>query len=433
MDLLIKNVTAVTMDDARPVVRNACIGISGGRIVSISEQLPEELPARVIDGRGRLCMPGLVNTHTHVSMTLMRGFADDYDLHTWLFDHVFPTEAKLNEQAVYIGAKLGMAEMLASGTVALTDMYMRIPEVARAAYEMGLYANISNGATCFDEQGYDFDRDPVTQEMRTMLRDWHGLDDGRIRLDVSIHGEYTSFPRLWEANAAFAREHGLNMHIHVSETRSEHEECIGRRGMTPTQALDAAGAFGTRTTVAHGVWLSDEDMALLAARDVTLAHNPVSNLKLGSGIARVARMMQQGLRVSLGTDGVCSNNNHDLFEELKLSAILQKGAEHDATLLPAPQALKMATVNGAYAQGREHELGMLKEGYDASLILLDTDRPGLIPWHDPHSALCYSARGGDVYMTMVRGRVLYENGAFPHVDLERLRAESKPAMERLFG
>jgi len=433
MDLLIKNVTAVTMDETRPLVEHACIGIHEGRIVSITEQPPAEAAERVIDGGGKLCMPGLINAHAHVSMTLMRGFADDYELHAWLFDHVFPLEQKLTAHDVYLGAKLGMAEMLATGTVSLTDMYMFIPEVARAADELGLYANISNGATCFDAESYEFSTDPVTAQMEEMRRDWHGRDGGRIRLDVSVHGEYTSFPKLWRANADYAKEYGLNMHVHLSETRKEHEECLARWGKTPARMFYDNGVFDTRTTAAHCVWVSEEDMDLLAEKRVTAVNNPVSNLKLASGVAPVARLLEKNVPVALGTDGVCSNNNHDLFEEIKLCALLQKNERHDPTVLPAPAALRLATVGGAFAQNREQELGMLREGFDASLILVDTARPGLTPIHDPYSALCYSARGGDVCLTMVRGRVLYENGAFTQLDFERLRAEAAPALARLFG
>ena len=193
------------------------------------------------------------------------------------------------------------------------------------------------------------------------------------------------------------------------------------------------GVFDVRTTAAHGVWLTDEDLDLLAEKGVTVAHNPVSNLKLASGVARVTRMLEKGVRVSLGTDGVCSNNNYDLFEEIKLAAILQKGITGDPQVIPAGQALRMATRAGAYAQGRENELGCLKAGFDASFILVDTSRPGLMPLHDPQSALAYSARGGDVSMTVVRGRVLYEKGEYTTLDMERIRAGLGPVMKRLFG
>ena len=421
MELLIKNAAILTADEACPVIPNGYIGIRDGKIAHLSAEAPQEAAACTIDAAGRIVMPGMVNAHTHVSMSSMRGSADDYALQDWLFNYIFPVEGRHTPDTIYYGALLGMAEMLRFGTVSITDMYMQIPCVAQAALEAGLYANISNGATCFDAANYDFASDNVTRQMEEMLEKYHGADKGRIRLDASIHAEYTSFPALWRANAEFAAKHGLNMHVHLSETAKEHAECKARYGgLTPTQVLAREGVFDTRATAAHCVYVTEEDMALLAEKQVTVAHNPVSNLKLASGIAPVAKMQQLGVNVALGTDGVASNNNHDLFEEMKLAAILQKGALGDPTVLPAAKALQMATRNGAFAQKREDELGMLRVGYDASLIMLDSNAPHLRPVHDPLSTAVYSARGCDVCMTMVRGKVLYENGIWHTIDMERI-------------
>lgn len=422
MELLIKNATILTADDQRPVIQKGYIGIDGGKIVYLSDVPPLTKVYREKDATDCIIMPGMINAHTHVSMSSMRGWADDYALQDWLFNYIFPVEGRHTPDTIYVSAMLGMAEMIRCGTISITDMYMQIPFVAQAAQEAGIYANISNGATCFDAANYDFATDGVTRQMEEMLEKYHGADDGRIRLDASIHAEYTSFPKLWQANAAFAAKHGLNMHVHLSETAKEHEECKARYGgKTPAQVLAENGVFDTRTTAAHCVYVTEEDMALLASKQVSVAHNPVSNLKLASGIAPVAKMLEMGVNVALGTDGVASNNNHDLFEEMKLAAILQKGVSGDPTLLPAHQALKMATRGGAFAQGREKEIGMLKVGYDASLIMLNTDRAHLQPVHDPLSAAVYSARGLDVCMTMVRGKVLYEDGVYRTIDLARIR------------
>lgn len=433
LDLIVKNCVAVTMDDDCPVIRDAYLAVRGGKLDYVGAQEPQEGAWRTIDARGQLCMPGLINTHSHAAMTLMRGYADDHALQEWLFRYVFPVEDKLDGEAVALGTQLAMAEMLASGTVSFSDMYMFIPAMARVIEECGMYANISNGITAFEPDKYDYDKSPVTAENREVLARWHGADGGRIRLDASIHAEYTSFPPAWRDFAAFARENGLNLQLHLSETKKEQEECIARWGKTPARVMADNGVFDVRTTAAHGVWLTDEDLDLLAEKGVTVAHNPVSNLKLASGVARVTRMLEKGVRVSLGTDGVCSNNNYDLFEEIKLAAILQKGVTGDPRVIPAGQALRMATRAGAYAQGRENELGCLKAGFDASFILVDTSRPGLMPLHDPQSALAYAARGGDVSMTVVRGRVLYEKGEYTTLDMERIRAGLGPVMKRLFG
>ncbi|MBR5389987.1 MAG: amidohydrolase [Clostridia bacterium] len=432
LDLLIKNCVAVTMDEQEPVISGACIGVRAGKIAFVTAAAVDEPAQRVVDAAGKIAMPGLVNTHSHAAMALMRGYADDHVLQTWLYDYVFPVEARMTEEDIYLGMQLAMAEMLASGTVSVTDMYMYLPAMARSVADAGLYGNLSNAATCFDPAAYRYDTDRVTQQNREVLRAYHDFDDGRIRLDAAIHAEYTSFPRVWRDFAAFAAENGLNMHVHLSETHKEHEECVAKYGKTPAAVLAENGVFDVRATAAHCVWVTDADLDILRAKNVTVAHNPVSNLKLGSGIAPVGKMMEKGVRVSLGTDGVCSNNNHDLFEEIKLSALLQKGLSGDPRQIPAHRALDMATRAGAYAQGREDSLGCLKPGYDASLILVDTCRPGLMPVHHPESTLAYSARGGDVCLTMVRGRVLYENGVFTTIDMERIRAALPAVMDRLF-
>ena len=432
LDTLIKNVTAVTMDDEGHLYSDAYIAIKDGKITYIGSDAPQEQAEKVIDGRGMIAMPGLVNTHSHAAMSLMRGYADDYVLQEWLNDHVFPIEGKLVGDDVYWAMLWAQAEMLATGTIAYTDMYMHLPKMAQAAVDGGLYANISNGAMCFNPAGYCFDTDGVTGQNREVLERFHQADNGRVKLDVSIHAEYTSFPGLWQDFSAYAAENGLNMHIHLSETRAEHENCIAKYGKTPAAILAENGVFNTRATAAHCVWVSDADMDLLREKQVTVAHNPVSNLKLASGIAPVARMLEKGVNVALGTDGVCSNNNHDLFEEIKLAALLQKGISGDPRLVPAQQALKMATRAGAFAQGREQEIGQLKEGFDASLILVDTGKPGLYPVHNPVSTLAYSARGGDVYLTMIRGKVLYENGIYTALDMEHIRSKMEPILNRLF-
>lgn len=421
MDILIKNVTAVTMDDSAPVIRDAFIGISGGVITYIGARQPQEPAARFIDGNGKIAMPGLVNAHTHVSMAVLRGYADDYALKEWLESHVWPAEAKMDAECVRVGAQLAMAEMLRTGTVAITDMYSKTPVVAQAAFEAGIYANIGNGAMCFKPEKYNFATDRVTGEMNEMLESWHGKDSGRIRLDAAIHAEYTSFDGLWRDVTGFARKHGLNMHVHLSETLSEHSACIQKYGKTPARVLAEAGVFDVPATAAHCVAVDADDIALLAEKHVTVAHNPISNLKLASGIAPVGDMLAAGVNVALGTDSVCSNNSHDMFEEIKTASLLQKGASLDPTAVPAWEALKMATINGAASQGRQGQIGMLRQGMDATLILVDALGPHMIPVHNPVSALAYSARGSDVCLTMVRGRALYENGSFATIDTDDVR------------
>lgn len=434
MELLIKNVTAVTMDPENPVVENCFIGIDQGKICWLSEKEPEEKAGRVVDGQGCAAMPGLVNAHTHLPMTLLRGYADDYALQEWLQDHIFPAEGRLDARCVQAGMMLGLAESIRFGTTSVTEMYFKMPTMAEVCFQAGIKANLCNGAMCFDPASYNFHKAGETLEMEEMLKSWHMADEGRIRLDVGIHGEYTSCPAVWEQNAAYAQKHGLNIHLHLSETKKEQEECIARWGKTPARVLADHGVFESRVTAAHGVWITEEDMDLLAEKKATVAHNPVSNLKLASGVAPAARMAEKGVNVALGTDGVASNNSHDLFEEIKLSALLQKGIQGDPRLVPAQQALSWATRGGAFAQGREKECGMLQKGMDADLILVDLSGVATQPVHSPVSALCYSATGREVVLTMVRGRILYEKGEFKTIDVERAMAEMKNyALPRMTG
>lgn len=414
LDTLIKNAVLLPMTAPGEVIYGANVGIKDGKTVFVGRDEAEA--ASVIDAAGRLVMPGLINAHAHTAMCVMRGYADDYSLKSWLYDKVFPVEARLDERAIVAGAVLGMAEMLRFGTTSFSDMYFCQPAVAKTAERIGIKANLCNAVLALGDS-YVFEKDRAVIETEELLKEYGAK--GPIRADVSIHAEYTSPPEIWRRVHAWAKETGVVTHIHLSETKSEHEECIARRGMTPAAAFAANGVMDTPVLFAHGVWLSGDDMRLIAERSASVAHCPVSNLKLGSGVADVHAMIENGVNVCLGTDGVCSNNSLDLFEEIKLAALLAKGKNLDPTALPAYEALKMATVNGAKAQGREGETGVIAPGYDADIIMINTDAPHLRPIYDPISAAAYSVQGADVAMTMVMGRVLYKDGEWLTLDVEK--------------
>lgn len=429
LDFLIKNAAIITMNDACPLIKCGSIGIKGGIIqfvrddALIKAESPENAltyssAAEVIDARGKIIMPGLINTHAHVAMTTMRGYADDYMLKEWLFDKIFPVEGRLTEEAVLAGVNLGIAEMLASGTTSFSDMYFFEPSCARLIEKIGIRASLSNGVIALGDD-YDFEADRAIIETRELIRDHHKSANGRIRADVSIHGEYTSRPDIWHKVSEMAREHDLITQIHLSETLDEQQGCIDRHGMTPAQILNKHGVFDTKTLAAHCIYVTDEDIDILAQKHVSVAHNPVSNLKLASGILDTAKLLKHGINVALGTDGCASNNTHDLFEEIKLASLLAKCINHDPTAIPAYQALKMATINGAIAQGREAEVGILKEGLQADFILIDTDKAHMHPIYDPISAVAYAAKGSDVCLTMVQGKILYRNGEWATIDIKQ--------------
>lgn len=430
MQILFEKIALLT----DPVITEGYLGVRDGKIDYIGTDRPEGYEhARIISGKHRALIPGLINTHVHIPMTLMRGYADDYDLDTWLHEHIFPAEEKLDARCVRAGCEIGMAEMLASGTTSFSDSYFFSDQIAQAVLESGMKANIARAVTNFDRE-IRLMEFPATREAVELYKEWNGAGDGRIRIDAAIHAEYTTSESLWRELGGFAKEHGMVMQIHMSETRKEHEQCVARYGKTPVRVFCDAGVYSAKTIAAHCVWVTDEDMDILRECGVSVAHNPVSNLKLASGVARVPEMLWRGINVSLGTDGVASNNSFDLFEELKLAAILHKGVGLNPTVLSAREAFALATANGAAAQGRGHECGRLQVGMDADLAMLDLDKPHWTPCHNLLSNVVYAARGSDVCMTMVRGEVLYENGAFPTIDLERAKYEIEHyAMGHMFG
>ena len=423
-DLLFCDVTVLTVDEARPVLRHAYLGVTGRKITWLDTNPPQGRARRTLTAPDYVLLPGFFNTHTHLGMSVLRGYADDYELDTWLKKYIWPAEAKLTEAAVTAANALSLAEAIASGTISFTDMYFFEPQLAQLCLSAGCMANLSNGAMSFD-QHYDKAADRAWGEMEVLARDYHNADGGRIKADAAIHAEYTSHPEVWEAVSAFAREKGLNVHVHLSETRAEQEACVARYGMAPAALLDKYGVFSTRATAAHCVHVTPEDMDLLAARQVTAVHDPGSNLKLASGIQQTAKLLEKGVNVSLATDSACAINTNELFFELKLAAILHKGTELDPTLIPAQTALRLATRNGAFAQGREQESGMLRVGMDADFIALDFDKPHLLPCHDVVSNVVYAARPTDVCLTVCKGKVLYENGQWLTLDIERIKHDVK--------
>ena len=425
MDTLFSNATVVTMDASMHVYANGFVGVTDGKISYVGKNPPpaSEAPKQIIDASGMVLMPGLINCHTHLPMTILRGYADDYELQTWLTEHIFPREDRLDDRCVYAAALLGIAECLQFGVTSVSEMYDHIDAIAQAAAESGIKANISRGTTMFLGDDFDFETFPACQELVAVREKWDGYDDGRIRIEAGIHAEYTSTFQYWDAIAEYAINEGLRMQLHLSETEAEHQSCLEKYGLTPAEVLDCHHVFDVPVTAAHCVWLSESDRKLLARRKASAVHCPVSNLKLASGVADVVEMVRQGMNVCLGTDGDASNNNLDLFEEIKMAALLAKEKHHDPTAVAAPAALMMATVCGARAQGREAECGMIQVGLDADLILLDFTRPHLMPCHNVISSLVYSARGSDVCLTMVRGKILYSGGKFHTIDLERVVKE----------
>lgn len=434
MSILIHNCTAVLMDEAGTVLPNAYVVVEGTKIRSVSTQRPWGSFEEQIDGRGNVLMPGFVNAHSHVPMTAMRGYGDGNNLQDWLHNYIFPVEARWDDRAIRACTDLGLAEMIASGVTCVADMYMHTGTIAEQILEAGISANLSCGGVYF---GAPEDFSPETcgdcRNQAALTEEWHGAGAGQILVDASVHGEYTSNPPLWRWMAEYAAEHRLGMHVHVSETQSEHQASLERWGKTPIQALDGCGVWDCgRSLAAHCVYTTEEDWALMAEKGISCVHNPWSNLKLGSGVAPIPAMMRAGVNVALGTDGMSSHNSADLFSDIKLAAVLHNGVERDPMAVNAWAALEMATVNGARALGRD--TGVIAPGKTADLILVDLSAPNLIPCHDPVEDLVFSAHGSNVEMNMARGQVIYEKGSFLTLDLERVRWEVEHyALPLIFG
>lgn len=414
MDYLFQNVTVITMDPACPVMEHAYLGVSGDKIVWLSTEAPEELAAHVIYGAGKVLIPGLQNTHTHIAMTALRGYADDQTLTEWLFNNILPAEAKMNGELVYHAARLGILEALSTGTTSICDMYFHSPEIARAARELGIRAHVGNPPF---ELGDTFNmEDRSVSETEQLIRDY--ANDPLITPTIGVHAIHNSNAAVWKWVNEMAEQHHLPVVLHLSETMPDVESSLNKYGKTPTVALRDSGMLRFPVTAAHCVHLTDEDIAIMKEYGLSVASCPVSNLKLASGIAPLCKLKEAGVNITLATDGVASNNNFDLFEEMKLSVLLQKNLTGDASALSAWDALTFATVNGNIAMGRGDRCGKLLPGYEADIVMLDFTAPHLNPCHNVVSHVVYAAHGSDVELTMVRGQLLYENRAFIGIDLE---------------
>lgn len=384
----------------------------------------------VYDGSGKLLMPGFVNAHAHSPMTLMRGYGENMVLQNWLNDRIFPFEAKLTGERVYWATLLAMAESLRFGIVSSSDMYYFCDDMARAVLDAKCMNNISRSITNFDDSDlWDIEG---AAEMKKFYEEYDGAGDGRIIVDMSLHAEYTSTEKTVRQLAEYTKEIGANMHVHVSETKAEHQQCMERHeGRTPVRYLSDNGLFDTKTTAAHCVHVTDEDIEILREKGVTVACNPVSNLKLASGVCNVPKLLRAGVDVAIGTDSVASNNSLNMIEEMKVFAIAPKMMFGDPTAVTPKEAIFAATRAGALAQGRD--CGVMREGAEADLIVLDIDKPNMRPVHDMLNNIVYSASGSDVALTMVRGEVLYKNGEFTTIDVEKAERETENAVRGILA
>lgn len=410
-DILIHNGTLVTVDSNFSIFAGGAVAVKDGRIARLetgSAGRPLPPAARVIDADGGIIMPGLVNTHTHMPMTLFRGLADDLPLSTWLNAHMFPAEAEhIRPETVRSGTLLACAEMILSGTTTCCDGYFYEGEVAAAVRDSGLRAVLGHGVIDFPAPGVPDPAHNIDTAVE-FVRTWQAASP-LIRTSIFCHSPYTCSADTLAAAKAAAGVRGVLFQIHVAETRSEYDQIRKAHGTTPVGYLDRLGLLDENTLLVHAVWLDAPDIDTIARRRARVSVTTESEMKLASGIAPLPEMLQAGIPVGLGTDGPASNNDLDLFQEMDVTAKLHKVNTLDPTQMDAATVLKMATIGGAGALGLDREIGSLEIGKQADIIVIDTRRPHLVPMYHPVSHLVYNVRGSDVRDVLVAGRILLEN------------------------
>lgn len=409
MNILISNGTILPMntDQGQEQYYKGYVGIEGEKIafVTTDSLIAQDFitkhsgDCKQIDASGKIVMPGLINTHTHVAMTLLRGISDDVPLMEWLEQHIWPVEGKMGYQEVYDGARLGILEMLMGGTTTFVDMYPYEEAVAQAAEYAGIRAVVS---PC-----------PMDFRMEHFENDWRAVkerfsESHLVTMMMGPHAIYTLSENNLQRSISLSNELGVGNHVHLAETETEDRDSRAKYGMSPTAYFEKAGLFSMPTLAAHCVTVDDNDIEILAKHKVSVAHNPQSNMKLASGIAPVKKMIDAGVNVSIGTDGASSNNDLDMWEEMRTASLLQKVSTMDPCAIPAYTALQMATVNGAKAIGREGELGVIAPGAFADILLIDLEKPHLYPHTNLISELVYSTHASDVETVIVNGQIVIE-------------------------
>ena len=416
MDTLISNVTVVTMNERMDILFSAYIGITDGKITSISKTAPTGQPKTILDGTGMVAIPGLVNCHTHLATTALRGWFDELSGKDAL-EELLKKEAKMDSRCAKAAATLAIAECLRFGITSVSDLYYFPEATAEAVSEAGIKANIALSAYRFidENEEFDFASDEQCQLLCRVVEKWHGHDNGRIRVDAGIYAEYTGNFHLCEGLSAYAQEKGLGMQLHLAQTREETDSCLDRTGLGPGELLDCHGIFRVPATAAGCACLSEEERKLLGKRKASAVALPLEAARAGAPLLPISQCVKAGMNVAFGTGGAADTGNLDLFEVMRAAVLASRAT---STALPPQAALMMATVCGARAQGRADECGMLKECMDADLALVDFSAPHLMPCHNVSGSLVFSAKGGDVALTMVRGKILYQSGQFPTLDLQ---------------
>jgi 5-methylthioadenosine/S-adenosylhomocysteine deaminase len=434
VDLILSGGTVVTMDPVRSVVDDGAIAVRSERILDIgtSGEIQKRYQAsRVISARGTIILPGLINTHNHAAMTLFRGIADDMKLDVWLDKHILPLEAKnVTKEFVKAGTALACLEMIRSGTTTYADMYYFEDQVAEVTASAGMRGVLGETIIQIPTPDYRTATEGLAYAARFIER-WKS--NPLITPAVAPHAPYSTTADSLIACKRLADQYGVPVMIHASETQDEEEQIRVKHGMSATRWLESLGFLGPNVLFNHGVWLGEEDLAILRRHGVTVSHNPESNMKLASGTAPVSRMLALGIAVGLGTDGAASNNNLDMFEAMDFAAKLHKLATMDPTVLPAAQVLEMATIGGATALQLGREIGSLEKGKRADIILVDTGKAHLQPMFNVYSQLVYAAKGSDVRTSIINGKIVMLDGKVLTLNEKQILQEAKEYRNRIAG
>lgn len=429
--LLIRGATILTMEGPDAIIETGEILMEDGWITHVG--LPGSAPGyfdmdEVIEAYGEVAMPGFMNCHTHAAMTLLRGYADDMPLMPWLSEKIWPFEEKLTGEDVYWGTMLACLEMIKSGTTCFADMYFFMNDVARAVEKSGMRAVLSRGMVGIAPTGIG-----ALAEAEELVKNWNGKADGRINVMLGPHAPYTCDPDYLEKVMDIADRLKVGIHIHVAETRTEYEDILKQYGKTPVQHLDSLGLFKLPVLAAHCVHLDQTDMEILAQKAMGIAYNPQSNMKLASGIAPVAKLLDLGATVGMGTDGTASNNNLDMLEELRTGSYLQKVATMNSEVIPAFRSLQMATIDGALSMGLGDRVGLIKEGMRGDIVLMDVKQPHMCPRHNLVANIAYAANSGDVRTVIIDGKLVMLDRCVMTMDEDRVMAEAQERAMRLAG
>lgn len=426
-DIIIKNGYVVDMISNECNVSKKDILISGNKIVKI-EQNTKENAKKVIDAEGKAVLPGFINCHNHAAMTIFRGYSDDTSLMDWLENKIWPIEDKLDDEDIYYNSLLACLEMIKSGTTTFNDMYFLMENVARAVKETKIRGMLGRCIMKMEDED-----DIRVKEAISLYEDYNDTENGRIKINIAPHALYTCNKEAIIKSKELAKKYNIPLHIHLDETKGEHENIINEYGITPTKLLDEMGVFDDcHVILAHGVWLSDDDIQILKKIKGGIVHNPISNCKLSSGIARVSKLLNENVNVALGTDGAGSTNTLDMFEEMRLCNYLQKVSTLEPTIINAYDVLKMATINGAKVLGLENEIGSIEVGKKADIILVDMKGTHLNPLHDVVSNLVYSCNGADVITTIVDGNILMEDRNLINIDENFIKEKCNELNKKYF-